>query len=203
MSGLLTEIGSILYSAQRSIAGVIPDCAVREQHSDELEITQHPVETGSAITDHAFKRPSTLVLEYGWSNSSLLTALAGAVVSGELPAFSFGAQQVRQIYEQLLALQNSRVPFSVVTGKRLYTNMLMEGLSTTTDAATENALLVTATCREIIIVSTQTTTVAPQANQAIPASTAGITNVGQVQPIPVTPSAANTSALRSVLGTFS
>ena len=186
MSGVLSDIGSILFSANRSIGGIIPDLVVREQGNDDLEITQHPVETGAAITDHAFKRPASLSLEYGFSNSILSTVSAQSLLSGTLPSLSFGAQRARQVYEQLLTLQESRTPFQVVTGKRLYSNMLLESLGVMTDASSENILAVTATCREIIIVSTQTTTVAaPMSQQAMPATTAGTTDMGQVQPVAV------------------
>jgi hypothetical protein len=185
MSGVLTEIGSLLFTANRSLAGVIPDIAVREEGFDELEITSHPIETGAAITDHAFQRQPVLKLEYSWSNSSLSALSVQSVLSGQIPDLSFGSQRVRQIYEQLLAIQASREPFQVVTGKRLYSNMLMESLGIMTDVSTENALVVTATCRGIIIVSTSSTTIAPQAQQAMPASTAGVTDAGQVQPAAV------------------
>ena len=42
---------------------------IREIHNDELEVTEHPVEVGAMISDHAFKRPAELVLEIAWSNS--------------------------------------------------------------------------------------------------------------------------------------
>lgn len=189
MSGILSEIGSILFKQQRSIAGIIPDVTVREQAQDELEITQHPVAVGYVVTDHAFKHPCVLQLEYGWTNSSLSTVSAQSLLSGTLPSLSLGNQRVRQIYEQLLALQASRQPFQVVTGKRLYQNMLLKSLGITTDATTENALAVTATCQEIIITTTSTVSVvpAPIAQQANPASTAGVTDVGTVQPVQVAP----------------
>lgn len=182
MSGVLSEIGSLLFSPNRSIGGIIPDLTVREEGVDELEITQHPVETGYAITDHAFLRPPSLHLEYGWSSSFLSSYSASALLSGTVPDLSFGAQKTRQVYEQLLALQASRVPFQVVTGKRLYSNMLLESVGIMTDASTENSLLITASCRGIIIVSTQTQAIAPIPQQAIPASTAGATDQGTVQP---------------------
>lgn len=196
MSGILSEIGSILFTAQRSVGGVIPDLTVREQGMDELEITQHPIETGAAITDHAFARQPTLQLEYGWSTSFLSGFSAQSLLAGETPDLSFGAQKTRQIYEQLLALQASRIPFQVVTGKRLYSNMLLESLGIMTDVTTENALMVTMTCRGIIIVSTQSTTIAPQAQQAMPASTAGAADMGTVQPVPVP----NQSVLSQLFG---
>jgi soluble lytic murein transglycosylase-like protein len=49
----------------RKIGMIIPDVVVSEKHSDTLEITEHPVETGAAISDHAYKRPSEVVMEVG------------------------------------------------------------------------------------------------------------------------------------------
>ncbi len=203
MSGILggfatvaSDIGSILFGPNRSIAGMIPDVTIREQGLDELEITQHPVETGASITDHAYKRPATLALEYGWSNSSLSLLSIQDLLAGSLPTLSLGNQRVRQIYEQLLALQISRQPFQVVTGKRLYQNMLLRSIGIMTDPTTENSLAVSAQCQEIIIVSTSSTTIAPMSQQATPASTAGVTNIGTVQPVKVD----NQSVLSSLFG---
>ena len=184
-AGVASAIGSILFSANRSIGGIIPDVTIREEGRDELEITRHPVEMGAEITDHTFKRQPSLSLEYGWTNSNLSASLAQALFSGTIPDLSLGNQRVRQIYEQLLALQNSFVPCQIVTGKRLYQNMLIEGLGISTDASSENALLVTASCRQIQIVSTQATTITPMAQQANPASTAGATEQAPKQPVVV------------------
>ena len=41
----------------RSIGGIIPDVTIEEVHTDEIELTQHPVQQGAAITDHKFKKP--------------------------------------------------------------------------------------------------------------------------------------------------
>ena len=55
---LLGELTYALISSPvRSIGTVIPDVVIEEAHRDELIITQHPVEKGATITDHAFARP--------------------------------------------------------------------------------------------------------------------------------------------------
>ena len=57
---------------------IIADATVEERHMDRLEITNHPVETGAAITDHAFYHPPELTLVLGWSNSAKPSKLAQA-----------------------------------------------------------------------------------------------------------------------------
>ena len=46
----------------RAIGDFIAEVTVKEQHRDEMTITSHPVETGAAITDHAFKNPAQLTI---------------------------------------------------------------------------------------------------------------------------------------------
>jgi hypothetical protein len=83
-------------------------------------------------------------------------------------------------------------PFTIVTGKRTYQNMLLESLSTTTTRETENALIVEARFREVIIVSTQAkSNLPPVKDQAFPEKTADPVNTGTKQATPSTPSVLN------------
>lgn len=152
----------------RSIGGFIADVTVAEIADDELEITDIPVESGAAITDHAYKRPARLIIRAGWSDSS--------AQAGGNPVYD------QQVYRAFLQLQASLDPFQVITGKRIYNNMLARRVSQTTDEATENALMMTVECREIILVTTSTVTVPPAAQMKNPAATAPTNPVGQ-QPL--------------------
>jgi len=60
--------------------------------------------------------------------------------------------------------------------------MMLTSLEVTRDKTSYNTLMVTATLRQIIIVSTQATTL-PQSSQATPENTAAVQNVGTVVPI--------------------
>lgn len=171
------------------IGGIEVQAIIEEVHNDSLMITEHPVQGSlyATITDHAIKRPAELILRCGWSNSSMSSLLGSAdafFTGGGLSASDY----VSGIYSQLLALQESRVPFSITTSKRQYEDMLIQGLSTTVDNTTSNILMVSATCKQIILVETQATTLPPTANQSDPASTAETDNVGVVQPKSTTPS---------------
>ena len=171
---------ALLFGTTRSLAGVIPDIVVEERHTDQLMITEHPVEQGAPITDHAFKVPPEVVVRAGWSNSGI----AGLVDGG------LDESRVRRIYEQLLTIQASRQPFMILTGKRIYKNMLFREISVETDKHTEYCLFVEAVCRNVRIVQTASTAVTPTSTQANPASTASVVNVGQVQTTQVSPQVA-------------
>jgi len=176
----MSNISTVLLRDGRRLGGIIPDVVVEEVHTDTLTITDHPVEQGAEITDHAYKNPAELSMRIGWSKSSLnLNGVIGGLVSGSL--LSGSIRTLRDVYEELLKLQGSRRTFDVSTGKRLYRNMLIRSLSTTTDATTENALIVTVVLRELIVVNTKVAKLKPQA-QANVAKTGPVVQRGTVQP---------------------
>lgn len=169
---------AILVRPKRNIGSFIANVTIEEQHQDDIQITDHPVEVGASITDHAFRKPSSLVIKAGWSNSpsasNILQSAANAVtgtingavglanqVSSALGGPSFSsvtgnqAKSIKDIYADMLKLQASRTLLNVVTGKRSYKNMLIESVSETTNADTENALILTIKLREVILVSTR------------------------------------------------
>lgn len=195
VAGAQIGLDAILIKPKRSIGGIVAQVTLEEVHHDELEITDHPVEQGAIIADHAYKRPAEVVIRCAWSNSpsvsSLVAGVAGAATSTINGVQSLvtgnSAQSVRDVYASLLKLQSDRKPFDVYTGKRVYTNMLLKSLAITTDKEHEQSLLVTATLREVIIVQTQTISVAaPASAQADPAATQAPINSGAQSLIPTT-----------------
>lgn len=162
---------NVLFLQKRSIAGYIPNVVVEERHLDRLTITQHPVEQGAAITDHAFVNPARLLMRCLWSN-------AGTGVIGSL--FGIGLNSIQDVYDNLLKLQADRNVFDVVTGKRSYNNMLLESLMVTTDRNSENILEVTAQFQQIIIVQTSALTLQGLNSTSVadPKTASGISSVG-------------------------
>ncbi len=174
---LLNPLTKAAVIPRRAIGPFTATVTVEEIASDDLEITQHPVQQGAAITDHAYVKPATLSIKIMFSDAD--TPLA-------------------ETYAKLLKLQASREPFDVVTGKRAYKNMLFKSLGQTNDAQTENILSISAELQEIFIVQVETTSVPPRRNQANPGKTGATENAGQksAQPAPEK----NRSALRTLSG---
>jgi hypothetical protein len=178
-----------------SLPDIVPQIVMEERHIDQMEVTDHPIEQGASIADHAFKRPAEVVLHLGWSNSpsdngSLVNAAIGAASSvsplvrkvanvveigaGIMSAMSgSNVDQVNYIYGKLLELQETRALFDIDTGKRQYKNMVCKTLTVETDSKTEYSLLVTMHCQQVIIVNTSVKSVpksslaSPFANQKI------------------------------------
>lgn len=160
---LLDDAFALITTNTRSIGMLIPDVVVREVQRDEIVITDHPVERGAAISDHAFLRPPEVEMQIGWSDST-----------GGYVGYS------REAYEALIALQKERQPFDLTTGNRQYENMLVTSVSLQKDEKSENISAIQCRLRGIIIVSTEMTGT-PKSDQANPAKTGSTTNVGQQQ----------------------
>ncbi|MCX5495365.1 hypothetical protein OSH11_11655 [Kaistia dalseonensis] len=153
---------------RRIIGTVIPDVVVEEVARDNLFVTQHPVEQGASISDHAFSMPVELEMQCGWSNST-----AGYVGYIDL------------VYQEMLSLQAMREPFTVYTPYRAYPNMLISALERTTDERSPGALLLRVGMREVIIVSTEVASIGnAKSSQAIPQKTTTSVSAGtkQVKP---------------------
>lgn len=195
---ILDNFVTAIFNPPRSIGSIAIQCTIEERHYDELTITDHPVEQGAMITDHAFKRPAEVAIRAGWSNSgiqSVITDLSEvASLFDPLNAgleFGFNTSPFNyadQVYQQLLTLQNGRQPFQIITGKRIYQNMLIRSLAVTTDEKSEHSLFCTAVCREVIIVQTQSVSFTPMENQADPQKTAQTQNNGVQALTPGAPS---------------
>lgn len=182
---IINEPIAALFVPQRSITSnsfdVVADVTIEELGDDSMVITEHPVEQGAQITDHAYKEPARLRLTLGWSNSN--------------PQAGFDPNYVTDMYEQLLDMQASRELITVITGKREYDNMLMANLRQVTDEKTEYALMAVMDLQQVILVDTSTTVVPPAAQQESPQDTGATQDVGTLQPLSVT-------QLNSAIGTF-
>lgn len=157
--------GSFLANGQVGV--ITADAVLTERHHDESEITDHPVEQGSVISDHIFKRPARLELVYAWS-----------------PASEFNTSQdtgfLNSLYSKMLQLQANATLFRVVTGKRTYENMAIHSLSVVTDKMTENVLDLTVELKEILMAVTSTATISAMSQQSLPQKTAPTVPQGQV-----------------------
>lgn len=191
---ILDSVITAIFNPARSIGPISIQCTLEEDHYDESTITRHPVEQGAQVSDHAFDEPAEVTIRAGWSNSglqSIITDVSDAIdflssavldASPSTAAFNYADQ----VYQQLLTLKQSRIPFQIITGKRTYNNMLIRSLAVTTNEKTENALFVTVRCQQIIIVQTQVVPFPDANSQANPQNNAPVSNMGSQNLSPAT-----------------
>lgn len=185
----LSDILDVTLIGSKKIGSVTISAAIEEVYSDEVIVTEHPVENGAPVNDHAFMRPREILMKCGWSNADYQALLGSAVASFDDTGANTMATgtYVDAIYSQLLQIQAKRERVDVVTTRRKYSNMLITGLSVVTDQKSGSALMLTASLKQVIIVSTQATKLPPRANQANPAATAETQNAGAKSAVPATP----------------
>lgn len=149
------------------------DAVFRLAHSQRLEKTQHPVQTGANLSSHAYLLPPSVELDIGMSDSMQQYASSGTylsrLISGS-PSSSGATEWSGQsgsksvnAYQQLLTLQQSRVALTLITRLRKYENLLITSIEPTEDYRTKYGLRARVVMEMIITatVSSQPVSAAP------------------------------------------
>lgn len=102
----------------------------------------------------AFAGRTRLGTAIGVASAAVGTIAGGAEIISSILSGN-AKNQVKEIYAQLLALQESAIMCDVYTGKRSYKDMLLREVAVKTVRETENALAVIISCEQIIVVDTQ------------------------------------------------
>jgi hypothetical protein len=131
------------------------DAAATETHGGKVNITDHPVEKGAPPTDHVRPLPRTLKVDgviVDWPLAS-----AGAKTDIALGKDPMGAGDGRAAYlvELLHRLRDSATIFTVDTGVRSYSSMLIEEISVPRDKSTASGLRVQLQLKEVRFVDSQ------------------------------------------------
>jgi hypothetical protein len=132
------------------IDGYPIDATLSEDHDHDADVTDHPVESGAAITDHVRIRP-------------LVVSLEGIVSDSPIGDVAFereeGAAHSADAYAVLLSILESREPVSIRTSLATYHNMILQRLSVPRSVDTGKSLRFRATFRQLILVTNARTTV--------------------------------------------
>ncbi|CND92814.1 Uncharacterised protein [Yersinia rohdei] len=182
-------LSAIFRQQTRKIGLLVPSVIISEKHQDALEITEHPVEIGAAVNDHAYKRAAEVTMDLGFAGGGSLLDFVDTSTIG----LSLG-KSPNEVYQEILDLQSSRAPIDVITGKRKYRNMLIRAVEVTTEKTSENVLMCVLTLREVILSQTESIMVADKENMQDGVSTSAMQNTGTKAPTPT-----NTSVLKSGL----
>lgn len=146
-----------------TIGEYVIDASVSESHTFESEVTEFPVEQGSAISDNIRPKPIVVTLEGVVSDTPIGNM---AVLRNQLgdPAADGTGGQLHYVpstdaLKALLAIRDARQPVTIATTLQRFENMALTNLEIPRDAQTGAALRFTATFQQITIVTNQRTTV--------------------------------------------
>lgn len=146
----MAEQAAILVGTRRGsqIGDIELDCTITERHSHRATPTRQPVEDGAKVSDHVIQEPDGLTLDGLWTDT---------------PNGGERAQVARskELYLALVTLKERGEPVDVVTGLRVYQNMIVTGIDTHKDARTGFAVPVSITLEPIRIAQQQTTQIPP------------------------------------------
>ena len=143
-------------NSEKVTVGYFFDAFIREGHEGAVRITEHPVQDGTNISDHAYNFPDKLSLEIFVSDSM------DEVVVGQFSEYDTKSISAYQI---LRALKEQRMPLSINTSLHYYENMLIEHMSTYRDHQSANSLKCTAVFKQIRVASiaVEVVSIKPQA----------------------------------------
>lgn len=122
------------------------DATVTASHQAEIEVTDHPVEEGANITDHARAKPLVLTLEGVISSTPLNASQTDRVIQNLGGGFVGHAEDG---YQRLETIRTTRQLLKIATELRTYNNMMMTQLNVPRDGKTGDALRFTATFKEV------------------------------------------------------
>ena len=160
---------NLIYKKQvkAQIGTITVDASVSEDHTASSTVTSNPVEEGANVADHVKLEPLRLSIQGVISDTPLdfeiLNSLAKGDFKGIAKNFTSGISAVlggtsrsTEQYLALLELRKSREPFQVITGLKVYQNMILTNLTVNRTASTGKAIHFTAEMEEIRIVQSQT-----------------------------------------------
>ncbi len=152
-----------------AIGGFILDATVTEDHVMEADVTDNPVETGAAITDHVRRKADTLVLDCLVSDSPLGPMVEVRKTEGldeaylsrfsektPIDPYKSISDEARAYMRQLM---DTGEPIVVETATRIYDSMVMQSVTERRDGAIGGGYRFTASFKQIRIVTNDRSTV--------------------------------------------
>ncbi len=147
------------------IETIVLDASINEQHNGTNDITEHPVEVGSNITDHIRPKQDTLSIEAMITNTPMNPSQQRRVVTsrgvkldttsvGDIPRGAVGFAE--QGYNDLRALKEACQLITVVTSLRTYHDMAIESLGVPRSASSGDALIFSMNFRQVRFVTNMT-----------------------------------------------
>ena len=138
----------VIYEAvrQKYIGALFIDAFSSEVHGCASEVTEYPIEDLGSVADHVNLSPDTLEVE-------------GVVGASGIYSTEGGGFNWIDAYVAIRDLRDTKQLVSVITGLRVYTNMVIEDFSVPRDSESGASLVFSISFREVKIVKAQTVTI--------------------------------------------
>lgn len=151
----LTEL--IFGPKKRLTVGVVQfDASISETHTRECEVTDHPVEEGSTISDHIRRTPEKIDVNGIVTNHPIVFLASVQAISPLLDDLSPVSDRAELAYTKLTEIMDDGELVTVATSLREYSNMAITSMAVTRDVQNGNVLNCALSLREVIIAKTET-----------------------------------------------
>lgn len=163
----MSEINLIFTPKLTLIDAITLDASIKETHKSTVEITEHPVEDGAVISDHARTKPAEITIEGMISNTPVTRDQETRIIENAGVQIETTSVQdailgapgyAEQIFAQLETLRDTHKLMDVTTGVKSYTNMGIVSLEIPRDAKSGDAIFFSISLKEVRLVKNQTTT---------------------------------------------
>lgn len=138
--------------------GYFFDAFLKESHTGSVRITDHPVQGGASISDHAYNLPDKLTIEI------FVSDVMDVLVKNQFSEYDTKSVSA---YEVLRELKEARQPLEINTRLRIYEDMIIENMSITDDYKSRNSLRCSVSFRQIIMASVSTEIVVLKRKQQV------------------------------------
>ena len=154
----LTNLAAVLFGKVYNFpsAGGIPlYCTITESHMYESKTSQYPVQSGSTVIDNVIQSPTVVRMRSLVSDSPITTIfnMRSNSIVDNIESVSRGVDTVEKALnwknigsysitamEALIKLQEQRLPITLVTGIKVYNNMILTKMVVPRDPNTGRAL---------------------------------------------------------------
>ncbi len=151
-----------LYVVKRAkIGNVTITCSVHESHMYSAQVTDHPMEVGSDVSDHRVVDPFILTLDGVISDATtdVLQDLLGSIKPGSsVNAAAASRIPVEVAYQRFLDMFKAASVLTVVTSLASYERMVFTRFGVTRDKDTNTVLSFSAELKQVTFVKSQTIT---------------------------------------------
>lgn len=145
-----------------STAGIVIDATLTESHVLSAEVTNYPIESATpqsptTVSDHVQLHSRVYQMSGVISDTPIGFLVVGNIgnVIGAINSRFFGNSKSTEVYYQLVALWQSRAPFTVTSNLQRYPNMIITNLTVDKDVDTANSISFKATLQQVNIVTSQ------------------------------------------------
>lgn len=154
----------LIVDNHRSATSYVFDAVLTLDHEQTLTKTHHPVQTGAAISSHAYIEPASLVMYVLMSDVAAQYTASNQTRPPYIQTWSGNPSKSVSAYLQMLALQSARIPLTVTTRLRTYQNMLILRVSPREDDKTTTGARFRLEFEQIFVTNTQTAPVSARPN---------------------------------------